>query len=75
MFQHNTIRLFNSFTGLTPGLLSTITYNDIHSQRPSVDGAGVHIHIKPQNGVLVYRNWAYDLVIKAFRFDRVNSPT
>ena len=29
IFQHNTIRLFNSFTGLTPGLVSTIAYNEI----------------------------------------------
>ena len=27
VFQHNTVRLFNSFTGITPGLVSTVAYN------------------------------------------------
>ena len=74
IFQHNTIRMFNAFTGLTPGLESTIAYNEIAHGFSEVDGAGVHIHIKPQNGALLWRNWAHDLVIKAFRFDRVNTP-
>lgn len=74
VFQHNAVRLFNSFSGLTPGLTSTVAYNEFAFQRPSVDGAAVHVHIKQQNGVLIYRNWAHDLVVKAFRFDRVNSP-
>ena len=54
VFQHNEIRLFNSFTGLTPGLVSTIAYNDISRGASDVDGAGVHIHIKSQNGALLY---------------------
>eukprot|EP00756_Hemistasia_phaeocysticola_P003218 Hpha_TRINITY_DN1212_c0_g1::TRINITY_DN1212_c0_g1_i1::g.44785::m.44785 len=74
VFQHNTVRLFNSFSGIEPGLKSTVAYNEFAFQKPSVDGAGVHVHIKQQNGVLLYRNWAHDLVVKAFRFDRVNSP-
>ena len=37
------------------------------------DGAGVHVHIGPQNGILIYRNWAHHITAKAFRFDRVNS--
>ncbi len=69
------MRLFNHFTGLTPGLVSTIAYNEFSRGASLVDGAGVHIHIKPQNGALLYRNWAHDLVIKAFRFDRVNSAS
>lgn len=40
----------------------------------SLRQAAVHVHIQPQNGVLIYRNWAHDLTIFAFRFDRVNSP-
>ena len=43
--------------------------------RPFVDGAAIHVHIKPQNGCFLYRNWAHDLTVKAFRFDRVNSAT
>ena len=27
------------------------------------DGAGVHVHIHPQNGILLYRNWAHDLTV------------
>ena len=47
--------------------------NEFANQAPSVDGAAIHVHIKPQNGVLIFRNWAHDLTTKAFRFDRVNS--
>ena len=49
--------------------------NEFANQAPSVDGAAIHVHIKPQNGVLIYRNWAHDLTTKAFRFDRVNSAS
>jgi hypothetical protein len=75
VFQHNAVQLFNSFTGLTPGLKSTVAYNIFAHGSTLADGAGVHVHIKAQDGVVIYRNWAHDLVIKAFRFDRVNSPT
>ena len=74
LFEYNTIRTFNSFVGLTPGLRSTVAYNRISGQTPAVDGAGVHVHIQPQNGLLLHRNWAHDLTVKAFRFDRINQP-
>ena len=74
VFEHNTIRTFNAFAGLTPGLRATVAYNHISGQSPAVDGAGVHVHIGPQDGLLLHRNWAHDLTVKAFRFDRVNQP-
>jgi len=73
IFEHNTVTHFNSFAAVTPGDTATIAYNIFSYQRPSVDGAGVHVHVKPQNGILIYRNWAHDLTVKAFRFDRVNT--
>ena len=54
---------------------ATQAYNEFAFQSPSVDGAQVHVHIGPQNGVLIYRNWAHHTETLAFRFDRVNSPT
>ena len=35
IFQHNTIKLLNSFVGITPGLVATIAYAD-HSPIPAV---------------------------------------
>jgi len=54
---------------------STVAYNVFSRQTPFVDGAAIHVHIEPQNGCLLFRNWAHDLTVKAFRFDRVNSAT
>merc|ERR1740117_1849266 len=48
VFEHNTVTHFNAFVGITPGLMTTVAYNTFSHQRPSVDGAGVHVHIKPQ---------------------------
>ena len=75
LFERNTIALFNSFSGITPGLRSTIRLNDFYGQGTEADGACVHVHIKQQNGVVIERNWAHDSTVKGFRFDRVNSPT
>jgi len=74
IFEHNTVTHFNAFVGITPPLESTISYNLFRYQRPSVDGAAVHVHIKQQNGVFIYRNWALDLTVKGYRFDRINQP-
>ena len=30
------------------------------------------MHIQPQDGVVIRRNWAHDMTVKAFRFDRAN---
>ena len=42
IFQHNAVQLFNSFTGLTPGLTSTIAYSIFSHSAVFADGAGVH---------------------------------
>ena len=65
----------NAFTGITPGFLANVSLNLFQNQGPPVDGAGVHVHIGPQNGILIDRNWALDLGVKAFRFDRVNAAS
>ena len=72
LFERNTIALFNSFSGITPGLHSTIRLNEFWGQGTDADGACVHVHIKQQNGILIERNWAHDSTVKGFRFDRVN---
>ena len=33
----------------------------------------MHVHIKPQDGVVIRRNWAHHLTVKSFRFDRANT--
>ena len=72
LFERNTVALFNSFSGITPGLHSTIRLNEFWGQGTDADGACVHVHIKQQNGILIERNWAHDSTVKGFRFDRVN---
>ena len=44
LFSRNSVKTFNSFVGITPGLRSTIEYNEFAYQTPSVDGAAVHTH-------------------------------
>eukprot|EP01063_Lacrimia_lanifica_P037967 TRINITY_DN795_c0_g1_i1.p1 TRINITY_DN795_c0_g1~~TRINITY_DN795_c0_g1_i1.p1 ORF type:complete len:614 (+),score=130.99 TRINITY_DN795_c0_g1_i1:49-1890(+) len=73
LFEQNTIEHFNAFSGITPPMQGTIRRNVFKHQGPDVDGAGVHVHIKEQNGVLVEQNWMHDMTVKAIRFDRVNS--
>jgi hypothetical protein len=72
LFERNTIALFNSFSGITPGLHATIRLNEFYGQGTEADGACVHVHIKQQNGIVIERNWAHDSTVKGFRFDRVN---
>ena len=73
VFERNTVSLFNSFSGITPGLHSTLELNDFSGQGPDADGACVHVHIKQQNGIVLRHNWAHDSTVKGMRFDRVNS--
>jgi hypothetical protein len=73
-FIGNTVALFNSFSGVTPGKHAVITMNEFSDQGPTADGACVHVHVKQQDGVVIRRNWAHHSTVKAFRFDRVNSP-
>ena len=75
VFERNEVTIFNSFVGLTPGTHALVEYNEFSRQTPCVDGAAVHVHIAAQNGLLLRRNWAHDLTVKAFRFDRVNSKS
>jgi hypothetical protein len=75
VYERNTVQYFNTFTCVTPGLRATITRNEFCHQGVAADGASVHVHIGSQNGVLINENWAHDTVVKAFRFDRVNSAT
>lgn len=46
---------------------------------PGTHGAeaprSVHVHIASQNGAVLEQNWAHDLAVKAYRFDRMNTPT
>ena len=72
LFERNTIALFNSFSGITPGRHAIIRLNEFYGQGTEADGACVHVHIKQQNGILIERNWAHDSTVKGFRFDRVN---
>ena len=44
LFARNSVKRFNSFVGITPGLKSTIEYNEFAYQTPSVDGAAVRTH-------------------------------
>merc|ERR1719440_181496 len=74
-FFRNTVRKFNSFVGITPGLHANIELNRFSEQGTVVDGACVHVHIHPQNGVVIRRNWAHDTAVKSLRFDRVNSAS
>eukprot|EP00937_MAST-01D_sp_MAST-1D-sp2_P002241 g2241.t1 len=74
-FVRNTVQHTNAFTALTPGYAANISLNLFRYQGPPQDGAMVHVHIGPQDGVLIDRNWAHDTGVKAFRFDRVNSAT
>ena len=75
LFERNTIEHFNCFTAITPGYDATIRLNRFRHQGSHTDGAGVHVHIGPQNGVVIEQNWFHDITNKALRFDRVNSPT
>ena len=52
LFERNSVLYFNAFTGLTPALDSVVRLNEFAHQGPNVDGAAVHVHIKPQNGIL-----------------------
>jgi hypothetical protein len=73
IFERNTVALFNSFSGITPGLKATLRLNEFYGQGTEADGACVHVHIKQQDGILIEKNWAHDSTVKGMRFDRVNS--
>jgi len=74
IFKRNTVEYFNTFSAITPSFDSNVSLNIFRFQGVNADGACIHVHIGPQNGIFLSHNWAYDTVVKAFRFDRVNKP-
>lgn len=64
LFDRNSVYLFNAFTAVVPGPRSVITMNRIGRQGAACDGALIHVHIGPQNGTVISRNWLYDAQVR-----------